>query len=518
MAAGDLPAEDGLQLDEGTRASLASGNVRDREAAIEALAKDPSPEAGALLEALLAGDLYVDRSTSELYLRDPAGAGYTPAGPGGSAPPEGAALRKVGTSNSQRSAIAGHLNARSLMHPDVRVRREAARALAAGGGADAALVRGLLAEEADGDVRGSYERILAALALADPASSRGDVLEALEVFRGRLAPEAQGLIRERALSDDREIARAAQAALDRTEAVIQYISLFETLFFGLSMGSVLALIAIGLAVTFGVMGVINMAHGEMVMLGAYTVWAFQTLLPGSPGLALALAVPGSFAVAALAGGIIEVGVIRHLYNRPLETLLATFGVSLVLQQAVRTFVSPNNRPVATPSFMAGQLHLTEHLSVTWGRLYILVFCVAVFLMILLVMKRTRLVLEVRAVAQNRDIARALGVDASRVDLMCFMLGSGVAGMAGAALSQLANVGPNLGQSYIVDSFMVVVFGGVGNLWGTMVGGLMIGMASKFLEPVNGAIMAKILVMCGVILFIQRSPRGLFPQGGRAASA
>jgi urea transport system permease protein len=168
--------------------------------------------------------------------------------------------------------------------------------------------------------------------------------------------------------------------------------------------------------------------------------------------------------------------------------------------------------------MAGQLKLTEHLSVTWGRLYIIVFCMAVFLMILLVMKGTRLGLEVRAVTQNRQVARAMGVNAGRVDLMCFMLGSGVAGMAGAALSQLANVGPNLGQGYIVDSFMVVVFGGVGNLWGTMAGGLVIGMANKFLEPVNGAILAKIIIMCGIILFIQRHPRGLFPQKGRAASA
>jgi urea transport system permease protein len=517
LAAGDLPAEDGLAVSQEIRESLACSEVSCRDAAIEGLAADPGPEAGALLEALLNGNLYVDRASREMYLRDAGGSGFTAAGTGERAA-GGAALRKIGTTSRQRRTLGGILNARSLSHPDASVRRESSRALVMSDGVDAGLVRGLLAGERDAAVRANFERILAALALRDPASSKGEILAALAVFKDRLTPEAQGLIRERAGSGDPETAAAAKAALNRTEAAIQHISLFETVFFGLSLGSVLALIAIGLAVTFGVMGVINMAHGEMVMLGAYTVWGFQEMLPGRPGLALLLAVPGSFVAAAAAGAVIERGVIRFLYNRPLETLLATFGISLILQQAARTFISANNRPVATPAFMAGQWHWSEHLSVTMGRFYIILFCLAAFLMILFVMKRTRLGLEVRAVTQNRDVARAMGIDAGRVDLMCFMLGSGVAGMAGAALSQLANVGPNLGQGYIVDSFMVVVFGGVGNLWGTLLGGLVIGMATKFLEPVNGAILAKILIMCGVILFIQRHPRGLFPQKGRAAAA
>ncbi|MDR1080054.1 MAG: urea ABC transporter permease subunit UrtB [Deltaproteobacteria bacterium] len=518
LAAGDLSAEDGLAISRELRAGLASSRVGDRDAAIETLAGDPSPEAGALLEALLAGNLYVDRATSELYLRGGDGVCCSAAGTGAVRGAGAGELRTVGTTSRQRQVLGGILNARALTHPDVSVRRESSRALVMAEGIDPEFVRGLFADEGDEAVRANLERMLAAAALRDPASSGEDVLAALGVFRERLTPEVQGLIRERAESGDPETAGAAKAALGRMEAAIQHVSLFETVFFGLSLGSVLALIAIGLAVTFGVMGVINMAHGEMVMLGAYTVWAFQELLPGRPGLALVLAVPGSFAVAAAAGGIIERGVIRFLYNRPLETLLATFGVSLILQQAVRTFVSSNNRPVVTPPFMAGQWHWTENFSVTWGRFYIILFCLAVFLMILYVMRRTRLGLEVRAVTQNRDVARAMGIDAGRVDLMCFMLGSGVAGMAGAALSQLANVGPNLGQGYIVDSFMVVVFGGVGNLWGTLAGGLIIGMANKFLEPVNGAILAKIIIMCGVILFIQRHPRGLFPQKGRAAES
>ncbi|MDR2368604.1 MAG: urea ABC transporter permease subunit UrtB [Deltaproteobacteria bacterium] len=301
------------------------------------------------------------------------------------------------------------------------------------------------------------------------------------------------------------------------DSQLEHIAFFETIFFGLSLGSVLVLIGIGLAITFGVMGVINMAHGEMVMLGAYTVWGLQSLLPGQAGLALILAIPVSFVVTGLVGAILELSIIRYLYDRPLETLLATYGVSLVLQQAVKIFISSNNRSVETPGFMSGLLYLSDHLTVTYSRLYIIGFCLVVFLMINLVMHRTRLGLEVRAVTQNRAMAQAMGVNSRRVDTFTFVLGSGVAGMAGVALSQLTNVGPNLGQSYIVDSFMVVVFGGVGNLWGTFLGGLIIGMANKFIEPINGAIMAKILIMVGIILFIQRHPSGLFPQKGRAAA-
>jgi urea transport system permease protein len=333
-----------------------------------------------------------------------------------------------------------------------------------------------------------------------------------------LTPEAREDIRSLAGSADPDLARAATAAMARQDAQLEHVAFFETVFFGLSLGSVLVLIGIGLAITFGVMGVINMAHGEMVMLGAYTVWGLQSLLPGQAGLALVLSVPASFVVTGLVGALLELSIIRHLYSRPLETLLATYGVSLVLQQAVKIFISSNNRSVETPAFMSGLLRLSDNLTVTYSRLYIIGFCLAVFLMINLVTRKTRLGLQVRAVTQNRAMAQAMGVNSRRVDTLTFVLGSGVAGMAGVALSQLTNVGPNLGQSYIVDSFMVVVFGGVGNLWGTFLGGLIIGMANKFIEPINGAIMAKILIMVGIILFIQRHPSGLFPQKGRAAAS
>jgi urea transport system permease protein len=290
------------------------------------------------------------------------------------------------------------------------------------------------------------------------------------------------------------------------------------LFFGLSLGSVLVLAAIGLAITFGVMGVINMAHGELMMIGAYTAYVMQLLLPNDIGTSIVLAVPVAFIVAGLVGVLIERFIVRFLYGRPLETLLATFGLSLILQQVVRDIFTANNRPVESPSWMAGSLQVNDALSITYNRLVIVLFTLAVFLVLQLVLKRTRLGLEVRAVAQNRAMAKAMGVRTDWVDALTFGLGSGIAGVAGVALSQLTNVGPNLGQSYIVDSFMVVVFGGVGNLWGTLIGGMSLGVVNKILEPYAGAVLGKIIVLICLILFIQRRPRGLFPQKGRAVEA
>jgi urea transport system permease protein len=290
----------------------------------------------------------------------------------------------------------------------------------------------------------------------------------------------------------------------------------QTILYGLSQGSVLVLAAIGLAITFGVMGVINMAHGELMMLGAYTTYVVQQLMPQHIGASILVAIPLAFLVSGLVGIAIERGIVRHLYGRPLETLLATFGVSLILQQAVRDIFSANNRPVETPEWLAGSLQINEVLAITYNRLYIIGFTFALFLVLLLVLKRTRLGLEVRAVSQNRAMAKAMGVRTAWVDALAFGLGSGIAGVAGVALSQLTNVGPNLGQSYIVDAFMVVVFGGVGNLWGTEVGGNALGVVNKLLEPYSGAVLAKIFVLLFLILFIQRRPRGLFPQKGRAA--
>ena len=314
----------------------------------------------------------------------------------------------------------------------------------------------------------------------------------------------------------RELRDAADSSLTKIENRVSRLRVIETIFFGLSLGSILALAAIGLSITFGVMGVINMAHGELIMLGAYTTYVVQLLMPDLIEYSLLIAVPAAFLVTGLIGVCIERSVIRFLYGRPLETLLATFGISLILQQAVRTIFSPLNRSVVSPDWMSGSLEVAQGLSITYNRLYIFVFALLVFAVLLAIMQKTRLGLEVRAVTQNRAMAQAMGIRNSRVDSLTFGLGAGIAGVAGVALSQLTNVGPNLGQSYIVDSFMVVVFGGVGNLWGTLVAGLSLGVVNKFLEPFAGAVVAKILVLIFIILFIQKRPRGLFPQRGRAA--
>ena len=346
------------------------------------------------------------------------------------------------------------------------------------------------------------------------AASRIEAIETLGDFKQSVVLKTLNSL----LSKESEpaIIDVAERALDQYQQSQAFYSGVETVFFGLSLGSVLVLAGIGLAITFGVMGVINMAHGELIMIGAYTTYVLQLLMPNHIGTALLLSIPVAFIVSGLVGILIERSVIRHLYGRPLETLLATFGISLILQQAVRSIFSPLNRSVSTPEWMAGALELNPMLSLTYNRLYIILFCALVFMGLLMVLKKTPLGLQVRAVSQNRAMARAMGIRSERVDAMTFGLGSGVAGVAGVALSQLTNVGPNMGQAYIIDSFMVVVFGGVGNLWGTLVAGLSLGLFNKILEPWAGAVLAKILVLVFIILFIQKRPRGLFPQRGRAA--
>ena len=280
----------------------------------------------------------------------------------------------------------------------------------------------------------------------------------------------------------------------------------------------LLLAAIGLAITFGTMGVINMAHGEMVMLGAYTTFVVQEIIRTSAphlfDVSLVIALPLAFVVAGAIGILIERSIIRFLYGRPLDTLLATWGLSLVLQQAVRSIFGPSNREVGSPSWMSGAFQLGQ-LTITYGRLWIVVFSLIVFAALILLLRHTPLGLYMRAVTQNRPMAAAMGIRTPRVDALTFGLGSGIAGLAGVALSQIDNVSPNLGQGYIIDSFMVVVFGGVGNLFGTLVGAPTLGVVNKFLEPYAGAVLGKILVLVFIILFIQRRPRGLFALKGRS---
>ncbi len=379
----------------------------------------------------------------------------------------------------------------------------------------------LIENESNVDVLAALRAVRARqlVASSDPLEQQAGIT----ALASDLSADSRRAIRDIANApEDAELApetreAAALAMVNQQRSVERYRTL-ETVFFGLSLGSVLVLAAIGLAITFGVMGVINMAHGELIMLGAYCAYFMQLLLPDALGAALMLSLPVAFLCTGAVGIVIERSVIRFLYGRPLETLLATFGISLMLQQLVRTMVSAQNVPVSNPAFMSGTVSFNEVFSLTLNRLYILAFCLVVFTALLILLKRSRFGLEMRAVSQNRSMARAMGVRSSRIDSLTFGLGAGVAGIAGVALSQLTNVGPNLGQAYIVDSFMVVVFGGVGNLWGTLIGGMTLGVANKLLEPWAGAILAKILVLVFLILFIQRRPRGLFPPRGRAAEA
>ena len=425
-------------------------------------------------------------------------------------------FKKLPINNAMRGQIRGLLAERELKDPDPEVRLVAVNQMLDNSEpAHAELFERLLADEQDPRVRAAMQsaQAVASLSHPDPAER----LAAIERVGESLEQAVRnGLTRLAANDPDAGVREAATAALAHIQERVEFYGHLETLFFGLSAGSVLVLAAIGLAITFGVMGVINMAHGELIMLGAYTTYLIQQAMPDMIGLSIALAIPAAFIVSGTVGIAIERGIIRFLYGRPLETLLATFGVSLILQQLVRTLISPQNVPVSNPDFLSGMWQINGVLALTYNRLYIFVFCLLVFAGLFLLLKYTRLGLQVRAVSQNRKMARAMGVRSARVDALTFGLGSGIAGIAGVALSQLTNVGPNLGQAYIVDSFMVVVFGGVGNLWGTLVGGLGLGIANKIMEPWAGAVLAKILVLVFIILFIQKRPRGLFPQKGRAA--
>ena len=377
-----------------------------------------------------------------------------------------------------------------------------------------------LAKEKDPAVRRAMETARAAIVLVSGAPD-ADRVAAAGIVGQRTDREALGLLLSAANGAPpavAEAARAAAATIQRHQAMLEYA---QNLYYGLSLGAVLLLAAVGLAVTFGVMGVINMAHGEMVMLGAYTTFVVQELFrahaPGMLDYALFVALPVAFLFTAAVGVLLERSVIRWLYGRPLETLLATWGLSLMIQQAVRSIFGPTNREVSNPSWMSGAADFYG-LTLTWSRLWIIVFAVLVFLLLLLVLRRTAFGLQMRAVTQNRPMASSMGIRTHRVDAMTFALGSGVAGIAGVALSQIDNVSPNLGQAYIIDSFMVVVFGGVGNLWGTLAGALTLGIANKILEPVAGAVLGKIIILVMIILFIQRRPRGLFALRGRAVEA
>jgi urea transport system permease protein len=504
---------------------LPAASFEDKGAIIAGLAQSHPKGARELLQALLDGHVAARESDKKVFIvsEDPAGYALTDPLTGKSAGTGSADdFDTIGMNNHLRKLLRAALAQFNLSSADTAVRTAAVQEMLRSiDDTTVPALRARLAQEPDAGVRRLISEGLAMTDLDDslPAPRR---LAAIKSLSGSLNPDVYNrlvTLADPAGGDtDPAVRSAAAEAITHINSWRSFYGSIETLFFGLSLGSVLVLSAIGLAITFGVMGVINMAHGELMMLGAYTVYVMQLLMPGHPGVSTIIAVPAAFLVSGAVGVLIERGVVRFLYGRPLETLLATFGVSLILQQVARDIFSANNRPVESPSWMSGLWQINGALSITYNRLVIILFTIVVFAALLMVLKRTRLGLEVRAVAQNRAMARAMGIRSQWVDAMTFGLGSGIAGIAGVALSQLTNVGPNLGQSYIVDSFMVVVFGGVGNLWGTMIGGMSLGIVNKLLEPYAGAVLGKIFVLVALILFIQRRPRGIFPQKGRAAEA
>ncbi|MEM9757612.1 MAG: urea ABC transporter permease subunit UrtB [Pseudomonadota bacterium] len=497
--------------------ALFEADDQQRRELLRELAASGDERVPAVFEALARGALYLDRRSDDVVIAERRGARYELRDVLTGNELAGAGrrdVRRLRVDNRLREELASLAALRGLVSTDVGERRSAVRTIAAAPSALALeTLRGHLARETDASVRDEIELTLAIAALSASGSAVSDALATLE---GRSEARVRAALAAFLERDDLNSAQReeAQAALRKTELRLRWLARLEALFFGLSLGSVLLLCAIGLSITFGVMGVINMAHGELIMLGAYASWGAQQLLPGQPGLALLLSIPAAFLFCGFVGLLLERGVIRHLYGRPLETLLATFGISLILQQAVRSLVSPLNRSVVTPSWLSGAWEIAPGLALTYNRIAILLFSLLTFALLLALLRFTRLGLQLRAVAQNRAMARALGVRSGRVDAMTFALGSGVAGLAGVALSQLTNVGPNLGQAYIIDSFLVVVFGGVGNLWGTLVAAFSLGVANKLLEPAAGAVLAKILLLVGLILFLQRRPQGLFPRSGR----
>lgn len=505
--------------------ALAEGKFDQKADAIKELAATGDPTAASVLEAMGDGVLYqrksddlvviAEKKKRELTLFDVLTGEELET-------VKSRAARKVKVNNKLRRLISGVLGSLTLMSPDRGVRLRAARAVFNRANLEQLEpVRTALEAEQDEEIAGILEQAVASMVLLSEEPLKAK-LAAVDTLKTRSDREAMARLRAVAADDTmpelQETALAAVTAIERRYAML---STAQNIYYGLSLGSVLLLAAIGLAITFGVMGVINMAHGEMVMIGAYTTFMVQEIIrqnaPGLFDVSLLVAIPLAFLIAGGVGVLIERGIIRFLYGRPLETLLATWGVSLILQQAVRSIFGPTNQQVGNPSWMAGAVDVAG-LTFTYNRLWIIFFSLVVLALLMAVIRLTAFGLQMRAVTQNRQMAGSMGIRTTWVDALTFGLGSGVAGIAGVALSQIDNVSPNLGQGYIIDSFMVVVFGGVGNLWGTLVGAMTLGVANKFLEPYAGAVLAKIFVLIFIILFIQKRPRGLFALKGRAVEA
>ena len=518
-----LPVLANAAIDPALLQPLAGDDPEARVDAIARIAASGSPDARKLLQALLDEELVATPAGQLLIVHD---SQAVDAATGQALPlPDGADAIVV--NNRLRGATQAALSGLALLAPDKEQRLAAARALQ-GQDADPArapLLRQALARETDPDIRAILRQLVAVadLAATDPALRKAAVLALADSGTPALKPQLQAILAHNPDGSYMEADEALRVAATTTLAAIERRAtrndIVANLFYGVSLGSVLLLAALGLAITFGLMGIINMAHGELLMIGAYTTYVVQSLfrqyLPGALDWYLAAALPAGFMVAFAVGVLLERSVIRWLYGRPLETLLATWGISLVLMQTVRTVFGAQNVEVANPAWMSGGVTVLGSLVLPYNRIAIIGFAVLVVAAVWLVLNKTRLGLFVRAVMQNRRMADCVGVPTGRIDMLTFGLGSGIAGLGGVALSQLGNVGPDLGQAYIVDSFMVVVLGGVGQLAGTVLGALGLGEINKFLEPLAGAVMAKICILVVIIVFIQRRPQGLFALKGRS---
>ncbi|MCG2627547.1 urea ABC transporter permease subunit UrtB [Bradyrhizobium sp. WYCCWR 13023] len=502
-------------------AKFANDDFSDTDEAIGVVAGSGNKLAFPIISALQDGRLMADPDTKKVYVTGTDGKSIDAAtGEAVASVPDSASAVRL--NNRLRRSVDAALGSLTLQSPDLIARLQAAQSVFKSH-EETALdpVEGALAKETNKSVKTALGEARAAILLFKSDATEVQKLEAVATIKARGDQDALALLSDIGTDQPASVAKAATSAIGSIQSSLAVWSSVQNAWYGLSLGSVLLLAAIGLAITFGVMGVINMAHGEMVMIGAYTTFVVQEVIrtryPALFDYSLLIAVPLAFLVAGGIGVLIERSIIRFLYGRPLETLLATWGLSLVLQQAVRTMFGPTNREVGNPSWMSGAFELGQ-ITITYNRLWILCFTLAVFVILLAMLRYTALGLEMRAVTQNRRMAASMGIATSRVDALTFGLGSGIAGIAGVALSQIDNVSPNLGQSYIIDSFMVVVFGGVGNLWGTLVGAFTLGIANKFLEPVAGAVLGKIAILVLIILFIQKRPRGLFALKGRAVEA
>jgi len=511
-------------VDRATLAGLASDNNNDKIEAINALGQLSHPGAAAILEAL-GNDNVLITSDGSVLVVESAGKAYDPTTGNSIAVPSGA--EPITINNRLRRALQAAQASAELYSPSPVVRLAAVKRLQKEGDASRApIISKALEKEQDAEIKQALTIALAASTIkSGDASARRQAAFVLgesgdanfkPVLSAMLQKDSNGQFAE----PENNVRLAAETAINQIDRHQSLVAWAGNIFFGISLGSVLLLAALGLAITFGLMGIINMAHGELLMIGAYATYMvqlfFKAYLPGWISWYLVAALPVAFLVAAIVGMILERTVIRWLYGRPLETLLATWGISLMLMQAVRSFFGAQNVEVANPKWMTGGITVLGNLVLTYNRMVIIAFALCVVGVVWLVLNRTRLGLFVRAITQNRRMADCVGVATGRIDMLAFGLGSGIAGLAGVALSQLGNVGPDLGRSYIVDSFMVVVLGGVGQLAGTVVAAMGLGMLNKFIEPFWGAVIAKIAILLFIVLFVQKRPQGLFAPKGRSA--